>query len=53
MFWISAPAAVRLADRLESDSRDGDLSASHGQSAELEAELDLLERALHSYLREA
>lgn len=50
---VSAPAAVRLADRLESDSRDGDLSASHGQSAELEAELDLLERALHSYLREA
>jgi len=50
---VSAPAAVHIADRLESTSRDGDLSGSPGRAAELEAELDLLERALRSYLREA
>jgi len=50
---VSAPAAVHLADRLETDSRNGDLSASRTLGAELEAELDLFDRTLRSYLREA
>ena len=50
---VSAPAATRLADQLETSSRDGDLSSGRGRAAELEVELDLLEQTLRTYLREA
>ena len=50
---VSAPAAADLADQLETESRDGDLSDSLGKSVRLDAQLDLLEQALRSYLREA
>ena len=50
---VSAVAASDLADRLETSSRDGDLPAGPARVAELEAELDLVEQALLSFLREA
>ena len=50
---VSASAAVDLADQLETESRNGDLSGSLGRTARLEAQLELLEQALLSYLREA
>jgi len=47
---VSAPAAVFLVHRLESRSRDGDLSFGQSNRAEFEARLDRLEQALRSYL---
>lgn len=50
---VSAPAAAHLADRLESGARDGDRPAGRSDGVEIESQLDLLERELRSYLREA
>jgi HPt (histidine-containing phosphotransfer) domain-containing protein len=48
---VAAPGAERLSHRLESEARRGEVASE--PAAALETELDRLEQALRSYLREA